>query len=72
MIREQWSVFSGSVQKTASVLIVFLIGLALTIIRAVTKSVAAGVLTHMAYNGWISVLVFMVSGGFRHLDRIAQ
>ncbi len=54
------------------VLIVFLIGLALTIIRAVTKSVAAGMLTHMAYNGTISVLVFWASGGFRHLDRITQ
>jgi membrane protease YdiL (CAAX protease family) len=54
------------------VLIVFLIGLTLTIIRAVTKSVAAGVLTHVAYNGTISVLVFIVSGGFRHLERITQ
>jgi len=54
------------------VLIVFLIGLTLTVIRAVTKSVAAGVITHVAYNGTISVLVFIVSGGFRHLDRITQ
>ncbi len=54
------------------VLIVFLIGLALTIIRAVTKSVAAGVLTHMAYNGTISVLLFIASGGFRHLEKLAQ
>ena len=54
------------------VLIVFLIGLALTIIRAVTKSVAAGVLTHMAYNGTISMLLFMASGGFRHLEKLAQ
>ena len=52
------------------VLIVFLIGLTLTIIRALTKSVSAGLLTHMAYNGWISILVFVVSGGFRHLDKI--
>jgi membrane protease YdiL (CAAX protease family) len=54
------------------VLIVFLIGLVLTIIRAVTKSVAAGVLTHMAYNGTISVLAFIATDGFRHLDKIAR
>jgi CAAX protease family protein len=53
------------------VLIVFLIGLALTIVRAVTKSVAASVLMHMAYNGTISVLLFIASSGFRHLDKIA-
>ena len=57
-------------QAWGPVLIVFLIGLALTIIRAKTKSVSAGLLTHMAYNAWISILVFVVSGGFRHLDRI--
>ena len=53
------------------VLIVFLIGLALTIVRAVTKSVAASVLMHMAYNGTISVLLFIASSGFRHLEKIA-
>jgi membrane protease YdiL (CAAX protease family) len=59
-------------QAWGPVLIVFLIGLALTIVRAVTKSVAAGFLMHMAYNGTISVLLFIASGGFRHLDRVAQ
>jgi membrane protease YdiL (CAAX protease family) len=54
------------------VLIVFLIGLALTIIRAVTKSVAAGVLTHLAYNGTISLLAFFATDGFRHLEKIAR
>ena len=59
-------------QAWGPVLIVFIIGLALTIVRAVTKSVAAGVLMHMAYNGTISVLLFIASGGFRHLEKIAQ
>lgn len=54
------------------VLIVFLIGLALTIIRAATKSVAAGVLTHLAYNGTISLLAFVATDGFRHLEKIAR
>ena len=54
------------------VLVVFLVGLILTITRAITKSVAAGVLMHIAYNGTISVLIFLASGGFRHLDRLNQ
>ena len=56
----------------APVLIVSLIGLVLTIVRAWTRSVAAGVLMHMAYNGAISALLFVASGGFRHLDKLAQ
>lgn len=54
------------------VLIVFLIGLLLTIVRAATRSVAAGVLIHMAYNGTISALLFVASGGFHHLDKLAE
>jgi membrane protease YdiL (CAAX protease family) len=56
----------------APVLVVFLVGLALTIMRAVTKSVAAGFLMHVAYNFTISALIFVVSDGFRHLDKLAQ
>jgi uncharacterized protein len=54
------------------VLVVFLVGLALTITRAVTKSVAPGFLMHVAYNGTISVLLFAGTGGFRHLERLSQ
>jgi membrane protease YdiL (CAAX protease family) len=54
----------------APVLVVFLVGLVLTITRAVTKSVAAGFLIHIAYNGTISTLLFLASSGFRHLDRL--
>ncbi len=54
----------------APVLIVFLVGVVLTTVRAVTKSVAAGVLVHFAYNGTIFGLMFAVTGGFRHLERL--
>lgn len=54
------------------VLVVSLVGLALTITRAVTKSVAPGFLMHVAYNGTISVLLFAGTGGFRHLERLSQ
>jgi len=52
--------------------VVFLVGLALTITRAVTKSVAASFLMHVAYNATISALIFVASDGFRHLDKLAQ
>lgn len=56
----------------APVLVVFLVGLVLTIARAVTKSVASGFIMHMAYNGTISLLLFLGSDGFRHLERLNQ
>jgi membrane protease YdiL (CAAX protease family) len=55
-----------------AVLIILIIGSALTIIRAVTRSVAAGVLVHMGYNGFTSLLAIIATGGFRHLDRLTQ
>jgi membrane protease YdiL (CAAX protease family) len=55
-----------------AVLIIFLVGLALTIVRAVTKSVAASFLTHVGYNGTLSLLLFIATDGFRHLERLTQ
>jgi uncharacterized protein len=54
------------------VLPIFIVGLALTLTRAITKSVAAGLIMHMAYNGTISVLIFLGTDGFRHLERLNQ
>jgi membrane protease YdiL (CAAX protease family) len=54
------------------VLVIFLVGLALTIARALTKSVAAALIMHMAYNGTLSLLLFAGTGGFRHLERLNQ
>lgn len=54
------------------VLVIFIVGLVLTTVRAVTKSVAAALLIHIAYNGTISVLMFAATGGFRHLERLSQ
>jgi hypothetical protein len=55
-----------------AVLLILIIGMALTIVRAVKKSVAAGVLMHMAYNGFTSLAAIVVTGGFRHLDRLSH
>jgi len=55
-----------------AVLIIFLVGLALTIVRAVTQSVAASFLTHIGYNGTLSVLLFVATDGYRHLEKLNQ
>jgi membrane protease YdiL (CAAX protease family) len=54
------------------VLVIFLVGLVLTVVRAKTNSVAAGVLIHMAYNGTITIAMFAATDGFRHLEKLTQ
>jgi len=56
----------------APVLVIFLVGLALTTVRALKKSVACTVLMHMAYNASIFVVAFIGTGGFRHMERLNQ
>jgi membrane protease YdiL (CAAX protease family) len=54
------------------VLVIFMVGVVLTMVRAGTNSVAAGVLIHMAYNGTIAVAMFAATDGFRHLEKLNQ
>jgi membrane protease YdiL (CAAX protease family) len=54
------------------VLVIFTVGLALTIVRARTKSVAASLLIHIAYNGTISILMYIATDRFRHLEKLNQ
>src|SRR5260370_14367753 len=54
-----------------AVLLIFIIGLALRIVRAWKNYVASGVLVHMASNGFTSLAAIVVSGGFRHPDRLS-
>ena len=54
------------------VLVIFLVGMVLTMVRARTNSVAAGVLIHMAYNGTIAAAMFVATNGFRHLEKLNQ
>jgi membrane protease YdiL (CAAX protease family) len=55
-----------------AVLIIFLVGMVLTAVRAVTKSVAASFLVHVGYNGTLSALLFAATDGFRHLEKLNQ
>ncbi len=54
------------------VLVIFLVGTVLTMVRAYKNSVAAGLIMHIAYNGTISVLMFVGTDGFRHLEKLNQ
>ena len=54
----------------AALLMLLLVGLALTIVRERTKSVAPGVLLHMGYNLALFVFFFIATDGFRHLTTV--
>lgn len=54
------------------VLVIFLVGTVLTMVRAHKNSVAAGLLVHVAYNGTISAVMFAATDGFRHLEKLNQ
>ena len=50
---------------------IFLVGVTLTTVRAVKKSVGATVLMHMAYNGTIFVAAYIATDGFRHMEKFS-
>ena len=54
------------------ILIIFLVGVVLTIVRAASHSVAASFLVHVAYNFTLTAIAFVGTGGFRHLERLNQ
>ena len=54
-----------------AVLIVFMVGVVLTTIRAMTKSVASSFLAHVGYNGTLMVLTAWATDGFKHMEKAA-
>ena len=53
----------------AAVLIVCLVGVVLTTVRAVTKSVASSFLAHVGYNATLMALAAWATDGFRHMEK---
>src|SRR5262249_29788489 len=51
------------------IFIIFVVGVVLTIVRAVSRSVAASFLVHVAYNFTLTAITFVGTGEFRHLER---
>ena len=54
------------------VLVIFMVGVALTTVRALKKSVAATVLMHMAYNATIFLVTYIATDRFQHMERFTQ
>jgi membrane protease YdiL (CAAX protease family) len=53
----------------SAVLIIILVGVVLTTVRAVTKSVASSFLAHVGYNATLMVLTAIATDGFRHMEK---
>ncbi len=56
----------------SAVLIVTLVGVVLTVVRAVTNSVAASFLVHVGYNTTLMVLTAVATDGFRHMQKLGM
>ncbi len=54
----------------APLLMLFIVGVVLTLVRARTGSVAAGVLMHAGYNAMIFALLYFGTGHFRHFEKM--
>ena len=52
--------------------LLWLVGGTLTFVRVRLNSVAASSFVHAVYNGWIFVIIFVATGGFRHLDKLTS
>lgn len=53
-------------------LIIMLVGIVLTTVRAYTRSVGSTVLMHVGYNLTIMLALFYGTDGFRHLEKLKQ
>lgn len=51
----------------APLLIIFIVGVALTVTRVITRSVATGVIVHMTYNFVLLLQTYVVTHGFRQM-----
>ena len=51
-------------------LLIFAVGVALTLTRAITRSLASSVIMHMSYNATLFLILFVGTSGFRHMERI--
>jgi hypothetical protein len=52
--------------------VLFFVSLALCAVRIRLRSVAASSLVHASYNGFLFVLTFLSTSGYRHLDKLGR
>ncbi|MGI9103418.1 MAG: CPBP family intramembrane glutamic endopeptidase [Terriglobales bacterium] len=55
----------------APLLLLFIVGLVLTSVRARTSSVASSFMMHVGYNTTLFTMLFLASDHFRHLERVS-
>jgi membrane protease YdiL (CAAX protease family) len=53
-------------------LVLFMVGLVLTLTRVVTRSLAPGFLIHVGYNLTLFIFLYLGTDHFRHLERMTQ
>jgi len=56
----------------APVLVIVMVGIVLTAVRAFGKSVGATFLMHVGYNATLMIAMFVGTDGFRHLEKLRQ
>ena len=59
-------------QAWGPLLVLFMVGLVLTLTRVVTRSLAPGFLIHIGYNLTLFSLLYVGTDHFRHLERMTQ
>ena len=59
-------------QAWGPLLVLFMVGLVLTITRMVTRSVTPGLLIHVGYNLMLFGVLYIGTDHFRHLERMTQ
>jgi membrane protease YdiL (CAAX protease family) len=59
-------------QAWGPLLVLFVVGLVLTLTRVVTRSVTPGLLVHVGYNLTLFTLLYFGTDRFRHLERMTQ
>jgi len=56
----------------AALFVLFCVSLVLTAVRLKTHSVASSTLVHASYNLSVFITLFIATGGYRHLERLAR
>jgi membrane protease YdiL (CAAX protease family) len=59
-------------QAWGPLLVLFVVGLVLTLTRVVTRSITPGLLIHVGYNLTLFTLLYVGTDHFRHLERMTQ
>lgn len=56
----------------AALAVLLVVSLILTAVRIKTRSVASSTLVHASYNASVFLTLFIATGGYRHLERLAR